>query len=187
MRISRILPALAIAAALSISAAQAKDWTKVVIATEGAYMPYNGHSPDGKLIGFEIDLGNNLCARLKITCEWVAQDWDGIIPGLNAGKYDAIMDGMSITAKRQEVIDFTRNYTHSPTVFAVPKDGPLANLPDNGVRVSLDDKAAMAAAVQGADAGAEGQDCRRAGRHHPGRSAEHLSQGRRGYPHLQDD
>jgi octopine/nopaline transport system substrate-binding protein len=148
MRISRILPALAIAAALSISAAQAKDWTKVVIATEGAYMPYNGHSPDGKLIGFEIDLGNDLCARLKITCEWVAQDWDGIIPGLNAGKYDAIMDGMSITVKRQEVINFSRNYTDSPTVFAVRKDGPLADLPDNGVRVSLDDKDAMAAAIK---------------------------------------
>src|ERR1700732_1456139 len=108
MRLSHILPALGIAAALSLSAAQAKDWKKVVIATEGAYMPFNGHSPDGKLIGFEIDLGNNLCERMKITCEVVAQDWDGIIPGLTAGKYDAIMDGMSITAKRQEVIDFSR-------------------------------------------------------------------------------
>ncbi len=44
----------------------------MVIATEGAYMPFNGHAPDGKLIGFEIDLGNNLCERMKITCEFVA-------------------------------------------------------------------------------------------------------------------
>jgi octopine/nopaline transport system substrate-binding protein len=111
-------------------------------------MPFNGHSPDGKLIGFEIDLGNNLCERMKITCEFVAQDWDGIIPGLTAGKYDAIMDGMSITAKRQEVIDFSRNYSRTPTTFAVEKKGPLANLPDTGTAVSLDDKAAMDAAVQ---------------------------------------
>ena len=85
---------------------------------------------------------------MKITCEFVAQDWDGIIPGLNAGKYDAIMDGMSITAKRLEVIDFSRNYTQRPPTFAVEKNGPLANLPDTGTRVSLDDKAAMDAAVQ---------------------------------------
>jgi octopine/nopaline transport system substrate-binding protein len=139
---------LAAAAVLAAPAALAKDWKKVVIATEGAYMPYNGHSPDGKLIGFEIDLGNNLCARLEIDCEWVAQDWDGIIPGLTAGKYDAIMDGMSITEKRMQVIAFTRNYTRAPTVFAVQKGGPLANLPDDELNVSLDDKAGMDAAVK---------------------------------------
>ena len=79
---------------------------KIVIATEGSYAPYNMRTPDGKLVGFEIDLANNLCDRLKITCEFIAQDWNGIIPGLTEGKYDAIMDGMSITPKRLEVIDF---------------------------------------------------------------------------------
>jgi octopine/nopaline transport system substrate-binding protein len=148
MRILRLLAAFALTLAFALPTAQAKDWKKVVIATEGAYMPFNGHAPDGKLIGFEIDLGNNLCERMKITCEFVAQDWDGIIPGLTAGKYDAIMDGMSITAKRQEVIDFSRNYSRTPTTFAVEKKGPLANLPDTGTAVSLDDKTAMDAAVQ---------------------------------------
>lgn len=148
MRIARLLLTLAAAAVLAAPAALAKDWKKVVIATEGAYMPYNGHSPDGKLIGFEIELGNNLCSRLEIECEWVAQDWDGIIPGLTAGKYDAIMDGMSITEKRMQVIAFTRNYSQAPTVFAVQKDGPLANLPDDGMNVSLDDKAGLDAAVK---------------------------------------
>lgn len=148
MRTLRALAAIVLTLAFALPTAQAKDWKKVVIATEGAYMPFNGHSPDGKLIGFEIDLGNNLCERMKITCEFVAQDWDGIIPGLTAGKYDAIMDGMSITAKRLEVIDFSRNYSRTPTTFAVEKKGPLANLPDTGTAVSLDDKAAMDAAVQ---------------------------------------
>ena len=59
MRMGRLVAALAIGVVLAVPAAQAKDWTKVVIATEGAYMPYNGHSPDGKLIGFEIDLGKS--------------------------------------------------------------------------------------------------------------------------------
>ncbi len=147
MKTLRLLAGLALSMIFALPAAQAKDWKKVVIATEGAYMPFNGHAPDGKLIGFEIDLGNNLCERLKITCEWVSQDWDGIIPGLNAGKYDAIMDGMSITAKREQVLDFTRNYTQAPTTFAVKKGGPLASMPDTDTAVSLDDKAAMDAAV----------------------------------------
>ena len=154
MRIFRLLPALAVAVALVSSgamiapAALAKDWEKVVIATEGAYMPYNGHAPDGTLIGFEIDLANNLCARIKLSCEFIAQDWNGVIPGLNAGKFDAIMSGMSITDKRLEVIAFSRSYSSAPTTFAVLKDGPLAKLPDTGKRVSLDDKAAIEAEVK---------------------------------------
>ncbi len=124
MRILRLLAAVALTLAFGLPTAQAKDWKKVVIATEGAYMPFNGHSPDGKLIGFEIDLGNNLCERMKITCEFVAQDWDGIIPGLNAGKYDAIMDGMSITAKRLEVIDFSRNYSRTAHDIRGREEGP---------------------------------------------------------------
>jgi octopine/nopaline transport system substrate-binding protein len=151
MSVSRSVPrALALGALVSLFAlpALAKDWTKVVIATEGAYAPYNLHAPDGKLIGFEIDLANDLCGRLKITCEFVAQDWDGIIPGLNAGKYDAIMSGMSITDKRLEVINFSRNYSQAPTTFAVPKTSPLAKMPGTGTRISLDDKAATEAAVK---------------------------------------
>jgi octopine/nopaline transport system substrate-binding protein len=148
MRLSRLLPAVAAAIVLALPAAHAKDWKKVVIATEGAYMPYNGHAPDGSLIGFEIDLGKDLCARAKVTCEFIAQDWNGIIPGLNAGKYDAIMSGMSVTAKRMEVIDFSRSYSSAPTTFAVMKGGSLASMPDTGKRISLDDKAAIEAEVK---------------------------------------
>jgi len=140
---------LAVAAAmLAMSGmAQAKDYSKITIATEGAYPPYNMHAPDGKLIGFEIDLGNNLCERMKITCTWVAQDFDSMIPALNAGKFDAVMDGMSITPAREKVIAFTQPYTQSPTTFLVEKDSPLAKMPDTGERVSLDDKAATDKAI----------------------------------------
>src|SRR5215469_8763356 len=79
MKTLRLLAAVVLTLTFALSTAHAKDWKKVVIATEGAYMPFNGHAPDGKLIGFEIDLGNDACKRLKLTCEWVAQDWDGII------------------------------------------------------------------------------------------------------------
>ena len=139
--------ALALAAVLAQPAA-AKDWKKVVIATEGAYAPYNLVRPDGKLDGYEIELAANLCGRLKLECSFVAVDWNSVIPGLQAGKYDAIMSGMSITPKRLEVIDFSLPYAQSPTTFAVMKDGPLANLPDTGKRVSLDNKAATDAAIK---------------------------------------
>jgi octopine/nopaline transport system substrate-binding protein len=142
--------AIAIAVALAAGlagAVQAKDYKSIVIATEGAYAPYNMHAPDGKLIGFEIDLGNDLCSRMQIKCTWIAQDWDGMIPALNAGKFDAIMDGMSVTAQRLNVIDFSEPYTQSPSTLLVAKDGPLAKLADTGKRVSLDDKAATDQAI----------------------------------------
>lgn len=146
LHLLRAAAALAFAAAPTLSAA-AKDWTRVVIATEGAYAPYNLVRPDGKLDGYEIELAANLCPRVKLDCSFVAQDWNGIIPGLQAGKYDAIMSGMSITPKRLEVIAFSIPYAQSPTTFAVMKDGPLATLRDTGKRVSLDDKPAIEAEV----------------------------------------
>ena len=125
--------------------ASAKDWTKIVIATEGAFPPYNMTTPDGKLVGFEIDMAHDLCARMKLECTIVAQDWDGIIPGLNAGKYDAIIAGMSITPKRREVIDFSIPYVSSPATFEVPKT--MADLPMTGERINLNDKPAADAAI----------------------------------------
>ncbi|MEZ0168269.1 transporter substrate-binding domain-containing protein [Microvirga sp. TS319] len=122
---------LAACAALMIAPAveaQTK-WTKVKIATEGAYEPWNFTRPGGKLDGFEIDLANDLCARMKVECEIVAQDWDGIIPALQAKKYDAIMAGMSKTSERLKAIGFSRPYAKPPNGFAVVKTSPLAKLP----------------------------------------------------------
>jgi len=120
------------------AAAQGKKWETVKIATEGAYAPWNFTGPGGKLEGFEIDLANELCNRMKVKCEIIAQDWDGIIPALNAGKYDAIMAGMNITDKRLEVINFTRPYAATPHGWGVMKDSPLAELPGTGTTISFE-------------------------------------------------
>ena len=69
------------------------------IGTEGAYPPWNNINSAGDLEGAEIDFGNEACERMGVTCEWVTQDWDGIIPALLQGKYDIIIAGMSITQK----------------------------------------------------------------------------------------
>ena len=130
-RIAIIAVALS-AATLAAGPAQAKDWTKVTIATEGAYEPWNFVQPDGKLAGFEIDLAHDLCSKMKVECSIVQNDWDGMIPALNAGKFDAIMAGMSITAKRLQVIDFSTSYAAGPSGFMVPKTSPLADLPGRG-------------------------------------------------------
>src|SRR3954465_1799690 len=112
-----------LASALAMGGASAQMKT-VKIATEGAYAPWNFTGAGGKLEGFEIDLANDLCNRMKVKCEIVAQDWDGIIPALNAKKYDAIMAGMNITDERLKVIGFSRPYAAGLHGFGTMKDSP---------------------------------------------------------------
>ena len=105
-------------AALALSASLA--WADTVrMGTEGAYPPYNFINDKGEVDGFERELGDELCKRAELTCEWVTNDWDSIIPNLTSGNYDAIIAGMSITAERAEVVDFTQGYTQpSPSAYA---------------------------------------------------------------------
>jgi len=124
-RLSTILMALVVAVFAGQSVAG--DWSKIRIATEGAYAPWNFTDSSGKLVGFELDLAENLCKRMNAECEIVAQAWDGIIPALQAGKYDAIMAGMSITDKRKKVITFSRSYAATPARFVVSEKSPSAN------------------------------------------------------------
>ncbi|MGQ0446696.1 MAG: transporter substrate-binding domain-containing protein [Beijerinckiaceae bacterium] len=95
-------------------------WRMVRIASEGAHPPYN-YLENNKLAGFEIDLGRDLCARMKVTCSFVAQDWDGLIPGLLARHYDAIMAAMEITSEAREKIAFTKPYIRMPSAFMTAK------------------------------------------------------------------
>ncbi|MBU3261206.1 transporter substrate-binding domain-containing protein [Roseovarius sp. PS-C2] len=98
-------------AALALSASFAMAQDVVRMGTEGAYPPWNFINDSGEVDGFERELGDELCTRAELTCEWVTNEWDSIIPNLVSGNYDVIIAGMSITAERDEVIDFTQNYT----------------------------------------------------------------------------
>ena len=114
-RLATVLMAAAIA--VLAAGAQAEDMRKVKIGTEGAYPPFNSIDPSGELVGFDIDIAKALCDAANFECEFVIQDWDGIIPGLIAKKYDAIIASMSITEQRKEVVDFTERYYLTPAKF----------------------------------------------------------------------
>ncbi len=114
---------------LFTGSAQADDpaqWSKIRIATEGAYAPWNFTSADGQLVGYELDLAQELCRRMESECEIVAQDWDGMLPALNAGKFDAIIASMGVTAEREKVASFSEPYAKAPNTFMTLKDSPLA-------------------------------------------------------------
>jgi len=114
----------AAALALSMGAAWAQELS-LKIGTEGAYPPFNNLTADGKLEGFDIDIANALCEEMKAKCEFVTQDWDGIIPALQAGKFDAIIASMSITDERKQKVDFTNKYYNTPPAIVAPKDSDI--------------------------------------------------------------
>src|SRR6516164_11234283 len=160
---SKFVTALGLGAMLAASlavapAALAKDWKTVVIGMEGAYEPWNLTDSSGKIVGFEVDLANDLCKRAGVECKIIAQDWDGMIPGLKAGKFDVIMDGMAVTDERKKEIDFTKPYAASPGSFLAPKDSPLVKTTGSGTLINLDkDPAAGDAAIKSVQAALKGK------------------------------
>jgi polar amino acid transport system substrate-binding protein len=123
----RLLLATALVAASGAAFAQ----DVVRLGTEGAYPPYNFINDAGEVAGFEREFGDELCKRASLTCEWVTNEWDSIIPNLQSGNYDVIIAGMSITDEREEVIDFSQGYLPpaSSAYLALSADADLMSGP----------------------------------------------------------
>lgn len=124
MKLGKIA-AIAFALVAFASIAQAADKQKLIIATEGAYPPYNFVAADGTLQGFDIDFANAICEKINAECEIVKQDWDGIIPALLAKKYDVIVASMAIRPERAEKVDFTIPYYMAPTALIAMKSAGI--------------------------------------------------------------
>src|ERR1700682_2541771 len=99
--------------ALTAFAARAEDTIRFGVAAE-PYPPFTSKDASGKWVGFEVDLMDAICAELKAKCSIVEVAWDGIIPALQAKKFDVIWSSMSITEKRMQTIDFTDFYYRTP-------------------------------------------------------------------------
>ena len=129
MRISTRFIAAASLAAMSLFAGSAlADGEKYVIGTDSTYPPFEFVDASGTIQGFDIDIAKALCAEMKAECSFVSVDWDGIIPALQAKKFDMIVSSMSITPEREKLVDFSNKYYNTPPGIAVPKDSPITDV-----------------------------------------------------------
>lgn len=122
----RLIQGLAIVATASFATMAAAEDT-VRMGTEGYYPPFNYFDSAGEIKGFDIDIGNALCDAMEVECEWVTTDWDGIIPALNANKFDTIIASMGITEERAEIVSFSDPYYFNAARFVATKDLGLEN------------------------------------------------------------
>lgn len=111
---------LAAAATLVMSSNAMAETLKMGI--EAAYPPFNNKDASGQVVGFDKEIGDALCAKMKVECVVVTSDWDGIIPALNAKKFDFLISSMSITDERKQAVDFTDPYYSNKLQFIAPKN-----------------------------------------------------------------
>ncbi|SAK59727.1 extracellular solute-binding protein [Caballeronia glebae] len=127
-RAKTMLTAAALALMAASTMASAKEWSTIRVGVDPTYPPFESVAKDGQVQGFDIDLGNALCAKLKAKCVWVQSSFDGLIPGLQARKFDVILSSMAANAKRREQIDFTERLYRNQTRLIAKDSAHL--LPD---------------------------------------------------------
>jgi octopine/nopaline transport system substrate-binding protein len=162
----RILIAIASAVfflASSTGQSSAEIKKNLVLGTEGAYKPWGYMENGTTLVGYEIDMMQEVCKRMSVKCEIVTNDFAGLIPALTAGKFDAIFAGMNSTEKRRQTIAFSRPYAVDPASFGLPKGNPLTQMPQAGQVIDLAHNgdaqniiAAMKSALKGKVIGVQG-------------------------------
>ena len=115
---------------------------KITVATEAAYPPFNYLDRKGMPAGFEMELAQEACQRMKAECEYVAVKWDDLIPGLLDKKYDIIMSSLEVNNERRRRLGLSRRYYLSPGAFVAhkgePFDGPPTLLRNKRIGVQKD-------------------------------------------------
>ncbi len=123
---------LAVLGALALSMlsplAMAEEAKPLRIGIEAAYPPFAYKTPEGNITGFDYDIGNALCEEMQVKCQWIEQEFDGLIPALKVRKFDAVLSSMNITEERLKSVDFSKKYYNSPAKLAM-KAGTAINDP----------------------------------------------------------
>ena len=128
-----LVTAFALAAVVAVPGPVGAQSTKLKIATEGTYPPWSYKDAQGRLLGWDVEIAMALCEKMKVECEVVAQDWDGMIPGLTAKKFDAIVASMGMTEPRKQRVAFTDKYKDVVSRF-VARKGTIKETSPEGMK-----------------------------------------------------
>ena len=123
-----LLTLSALALCMAAGSALAKEYKELRFGVDPSYAPFESKAADGSLVGFDIDLGNAICAELKVKCKWVESDFDGMIPGLKANKFDGVISSMTVTPAREKVIDFSSELFSGPTALVYKKGSSVSDV-----------------------------------------------------------
>lgn len=102
--------------------AQIQEKGEIVIAMEGTWAPWTYHDENDELVGYDVEVGKAIAEKLGVTATFVEGEWDGLLAGLDAGRYDIMVNGVGITPERQEKYDFTTPYAYNRTAVIVRGD-----------------------------------------------------------------
>ncbi len=97
----------------------------IKIGTEGTYAPFSFHDASGKLVGFDVEIGEAIASKLGVKAEFVEGKWDGLIAGIDAKRYDLVLNQVSITPERQVKYDFSAPYITAKAVVLVKNDSTI--------------------------------------------------------------
>jgi len=111
--------------------AQIQEKGEIVIAMEGTWAPWTYHDENDELVGYDVEVGKAIAEKLGVTATFVEGEWDGLLAGLDAGRYDIMVNGVGITPDRQEKYDFTTPYAYNRTAVIVRGDyNEIASMED---------------------------------------------------------
>jgi len=123
-----LLTLSALTLCVAAGVATAKEYKELRFGVDPSYAPFESKAADGSLVGFDIDLGNAICAELKVKCKWVESDFDGMIPGLKANKFDGVISSMTVTPVREKAIDFSSELFSGPTALVYKKGSGVSDV-----------------------------------------------------------
>lgn len=122
MKLKHLITAIGLSFAVL---SQAADIKELRIGMEPLYEPFEYRTPDGRLVGFDVDIANALCDEMKMKCVFIAQSFDGLIPALMAKKYDVIISSMTRTVERRKAVAFSDKIYNTPHAIVARKGSSI--------------------------------------------------------------